>query len=349
MSLPPKAPPVFKPAQPRLPAPPVYRPNQVNAPIAQLKSANNFRLETRPAPQPAMIQPRAASAQQVHSQPRVAHHGGFPIVPHISTYISKQDATSARLKTANNFRLETRPAPPVCTTPQAMPGRVFGPPPVYRGPAAAVAQGKGSIPAYRPVAQPVHNPDLSNVVQGRTLTAKNSMFGPVSPMGSPSGADSGPVAQPPALSFPADSTVQAVARNPKRKAAFAGQAARRKAIGLNAIGRPIRKKWRVDRFDPSPEGKYGRIRFKFMGQTRWGLNPGNRFLNKVNITYTGSRAGDYAAAGGAPGAGQVWHHYHNYNPATNRGTMYLMTVADHAAAHSGGVWMYEQANGVVYG
>lgn len=50
MGAPPKAPPVYKPVPPRLAAPPVYRPNQVSAPSAQLKPANSFRLETRPAP-----------------------------------------------------------------------------------------------------------------------------------------------------------------------------------------------------------------------------------------------------------------------------------------------------------
>ena len=49
MSLPPKAPPVYKPTVPKLSAPPVYRPEPLGA-RAQLKPASNFRVETRSAP-----------------------------------------------------------------------------------------------------------------------------------------------------------------------------------------------------------------------------------------------------------------------------------------------------------
>src|SRR5690242_8748423 len=80
MGISPKAPPVYKPPLPRLAAPPVYRPNQGNGPSAQLKPANHFRLETRPAP--SVYEP-----QQVQS-------GVQPI-------------------SASPFKLETRPAPPV--------------------------------------------------------------------------------------------------------------------------------------------------------------------------------------------------------------------------------------------
>lgn len=77
MSLPPKAPPVYKPTPLRLAAPPAYRPNQVNHAEAQLKPANNFRLETRPAP------------------------------PAYRPYIR----LGVQPKTAKSFALETRPAP----------------------------------------------------------------------------------------------------------------------------------------------------------------------------------------------------------------------------------------------
>jgi hypothetical protein len=71
-----------------LAAPPVYRPNQVNAPTAQLKPANHFRLETRSAP---------------------------PV------YRPQQAQSRMQPKSANNFSLELRPAPPVYRPQQAGP------------------------------------------------------------------------------------------------------------------------------------------------------------------------------------------------------------------------------------
>ena len=255
-------------------------------------------------------------------------------------------------------------------------------PPVYRPPALGVTQGKTfgvacPPPIYRPVSQPgtvpppVYHPYRPNVTQGKTAgTSSPPVYGPANPVrlaappvyqpyahaiaqakaiGVPNAAPVyGP--QPHPSAFPAIDTVQTAKRKVStRTAAKVGEAARRKAIGLNPRGTKIRKRRPVVRYDPSPEGRYGRVNFTFMGMTRKGLNPGSRHLQKTTITYTGTRAGDYAAAGGAAPIGQVWHHYHNYNPTTGRGTMYLMTVGDHAPAHSGGVWMYEQAHGVVYG
>jgi RHS repeat-associated protein len=141
----------------------------------------------------------------------------------------------------------------------------------------------------------------------------------------------------------------------KRKAATLGQIKRRRDLGINNAGRKARKIRPPARYAPPPPGgHYGRPYFWFQGVKKRGLHPGNRYLHVVTITYIGNRTGDYAAANAAAGigatpAGFVWHHYHNYSPATGRGRMYLMTVADHAPAHTGGVWMYEQAHGGVYG
>lgn len=103
MGVPPKAPPVYKPVPPRLAASRVHRPSQ--APIRQLKPANNFRLETRPAPpvyrpQPVVTQPRAA-----HRGGSSTHCAGPATVSHVQSGVQP--------KPVNNFRLETRPAPPV--------------------------------------------------------------------------------------------------------------------------------------------------------------------------------------------------------------------------------------------
>jgi hypothetical protein len=66
----------FGPLPLRLAAPPIYRPNQVSAPSAQLKPANNFRLETRPAPpvyRPEQVQsgvqPKLANGFRVKKRP----------------------------------------------------------------------------------------------------------------------------------------------------------------------------------------------------------------------------------------------------------------------------------------
>ncbi|HKS30569.1 MAG TPA: SpvB/TcaC N-terminal domain-containing protein [Pyrinomonadaceae bacterium] len=135
----------------------------------------------------------------------------------------------------------------------------------------------------------------------------------------------------------------------KRKAALKANL----NMGLNPRGTGrVRKKRRVQTF-VIDHGKAKLVNFKFMGMTRRGLHPGSDYVDRAVIIYTGSRAGDFAAANlavgrGATPGGYVWHHYHNYKPATNTGTLYLMTTAKHAPAHSGGVWQYEQHHGVAY-
>lgn len=88
MSIPPKAPPVYKPAATGVAAPSVYRPNQVNPPGVQLKSAKSFRLETRPAP--PVYRPQ---------------QGDKPT--------GQQLASGVQRKSAISSKLETRPAPPI--------------------------------------------------------------------------------------------------------------------------------------------------------------------------------------------------------------------------------------------
>lgn len=95
MSTPPKAPPIYKLTPLRMAAPPgyqnreqvtgqqkppSYRPNQIQPAGVQLKPANSFRLETRPAPPVYRPQPLVSRVQ---------------------------------LKPADNSKGETRPAPPV--------------------------------------------------------------------------------------------------------------------------------------------------------------------------------------------------------------------------------------------
>lgn len=121
-------------------------------------------------------------------------------------------------------------------------------------------------------------------------------------------------------------------------------------MGLDARGHGrMRRRRPVVRLDPDPS-QVRRVQFTFMGQNRLGLHPGGQYTHRVRIVYTGTNAGDFAAANAAVGllatpAGRVWHHYHNYNPATNSGTLYLMRVADHRRYHTGGEWMYRRSHG----
>lgn len=90
MNFNPKAPQVYKPTSQKAAGPPVYRPQQIagvpsvhrpqHNTAAQLKPANNFRLETRPAP---------------------------PV------YRPQQAQSRVQPKSANNFRVEKRPPPKV--------------------------------------------------------------------------------------------------------------------------------------------------------------------------------------------------------------------------------------------
>src|SRR5947209_7486551 len=93
MPVPSKAPPVYKPALPRVSAPPVYQPQQKANASLQPKPAGNFRLESRPAPpvyhpQPTRnpgVQPKAAGnfkreAKAVPQAYRPQHAAG-PVAP----------------------------------------------------------------------------------------------------------------------------------------------------------------------------------------------------------------------------------------------------------------------------
>lgn len=78
------------------------------------------------------------------------------------------------------------------------------------------------------------------------------------------------------------------------------------------------------------------------------LCPRGSYIKKVSkFTYTGSRTGDFTALGGTP-TGQVWHHYHDYNKATNTGSMYLITKAQHKAGHYGGVSQWNSSHNTKY-
>jgi RHS repeat-associated protein len=75
----------------------------------------------------------------------------------------------------------------------------------------------------------------------------------------------------------------------------------------------------------------------------------------VQIEYTGSYPLDFQAANEAAGfartpKGYTWHHLHDYNPATNRGTMQLVETPTHQAnqPHIGGVSQYESETGKKY-
>jgi len=92
------------------------------------------------------------------------------------------------------------------------------------------------------------------------------------------------------------------------------------------------------------------VRFTFRGKTKTGLVPTERNVRSVKVKYTGSRAGDFRAAnaGRPQPADRVWHHFHDYDPKTNTGTMYLMKISDHKVGHTGGVWMFTKATGIPY-
>jgi intein/homing endonuclease len=83
---------------------------------------------------------------------------------------------------------------------------------------------------------------------------------------------------------------------------------------------------------------------------QFGLDPGTQFRETLEIQYnhTSQQDIDFADAWLA-GTGrtprnantEVWHHFHNYNPVTNRGTLYLMSREIHdTISHYGGRWQY---------
>lgn len=96
-------------AQPK--APPVYRPHQSANPGVQLKPANNFRTETRPAP--LVYRPQQQNPKP-HVQLKPANDFRTDVRPGPPVYRPQQVANQgAQLKPTRNFRMETRPAPPV--------------------------------------------------------------------------------------------------------------------------------------------------------------------------------------------------------------------------------------------
>jgi hypothetical protein len=91
------------------------------------------------------------------------------------------------------------------------------------------------------------------------------------------------------------------------------------------------------------------VDFTYKGETKKGLDPGGAYYDKLTITYSGTRTQDFLYAdnalikkGGIRPANTVWHHYHDYNPVSNQGTMYLMSLTDHSPTHFGGMWMYNK-------
>lgn len=97
------------------------------------------------------------------------------------------------------------------------------------------------------------------------------------------------------------------------------------------------------------------------GSQHVGLNPGGQYRRSCQITYTGTRQGDFNVANAACGyvatpPGYVWHHFHDYAPLNlgggllnpGRGTLYLMLIADHGVHHWGGAQQYRLIHGAGY-
>ena len=84
-----------------------------------------------------------------------------------------------------------------------------------------------------------------------------------------------------------------------------------------------------------------------------GLVPGERFRAKINIPLTGTRTADFEFADRRAKIqrrpDEVWHHSHDYDPATNQNTMYLMKKSDHDnLSHTGGCAQYKSSKGHGY-
>lgn len=91
------------------------------------------------------------------------------------------------------------------------------------------------------------------------------------------------------------------------------------------------------------------VDFSYKGETKKGLDPGGAYYFKLVIHYSGTRTQDFLNADAAlyksgtiRPANTVWHHYHDYNPVHNTGTMFLMSITDHSQPHFGGMWMYNK-------
>lgn len=135
MRIPPKAPPVYKPTSPRLAAPSAYRPNQINGPSAQLKAANNFKLETRPAPpvyRPQQgqsgLQPKPSASFRVETRPAPPAYKAQEVTPVLqSKTLSGLRATLPNIRTGNNAQTQIPPAvyrPPMAAISSQHPNRL---------------------------------------------------------------------------------------------------------------------------------------------------------------------------------------------------------------------------------
>jgi RHS repeat-associated protein len=103
-----------------------------------------------------------------------------------------------------------------------------------------------------------------------------------------------------------------------------------------------------------PPDRYGfsrQPRFVPIEGNRWGLDPGTYYRASVRIQYNLTSADDIAEADqwlinqGLPPRDpntEVWHHFHDYDPNTNTGTLYLMLRIYHWLGHSGGRWQYDR-------
>jgi RHS repeat-associated protein len=141
----------------------------------------------------------------------------------------------------------------------------------------------------------------------------------------------------------------------KRQVRVEKEKRRRKELGLDYRGAPKRIRLTTKRYEPGEGGEartevhtFGK---EFGGATRTVLNPRGQYFKQVKISYQGTRAKDFALANSLVGykktpKGFVWHHFHDYNSYTGKGTLYLMTEEAHSPTHTGGVWMYKKAHKV---
>lgn len=356
------------------PAPPVYRPNQANGPSAQMKAASSFKLETRPAP--AVYRPHQTDATVLRSIPQLRTISA-PLVAPAATHADVLQlanrggggggaaAAAATGGSSNSSSSSSSAAGNLMTTFQwSEPSSSSSSSSSDTGAdwySSFSADLQSSFESWQqeltkqPIAAATAAASSASDAES-SIGGSSSSWSSASSSGMVTSAGTGAaaaVAAPTEVAGGGGAAAAAAAaprRNrtgrPKRQALIDAN----RAMGLNPRGTGrARVGKRVVPYDPSPGGRYGLVRFNCKGQTRLGLNPGNRYIRKVKITYTGTRTGDYHAAGGAV-AGRVWHHYHDYKLATNQGTMYLMTVPDHSLPHSGGVWMWEREHpGSSYG
>lgn len=85
------------------------------------------------------------------------------------------------------------------------------------------------------------------------------------------------------------------------------------------------------------------------GKTYPVLEPGVDCLFSCQIIYQGNRTADFLEAdkrldsakqASKKNANTVWHHYHDYDPRTNTGTMCLMEKDKHNVFHYGGMYQF---------